>query len=771
MKKFLVLFILSAGFLLCGGEVTSGKFRMVMRKNGTAPQEIWYGNDRLIRNMFYSWYVRGDWFSDRSKVTDVKVVSQSENQLKMEYSCIDFRVRSSYTFLTDPDALKVEFYLQSFRDVRLGGIDPPGGFYLPLISREKRFSHFYQVGKDLSLKLMSRNDFPRLLEGFALDNCVMAVTDSEGKDGYFTLIDRRFYDYGKEPTIGPGGLCYAKEVCRVIKKDEVIKGEFYIVPFKGNAAEVVKKAVAKFCDPDPEKRWDLLATYRDRIKKPLSTFAVVAENDNFTAAAGGTELVFPESPLPEKKASLIELESAKNQPVFSQIILKSKKDLKDLNFEISLPGIKDAVINRIGYAPSDYPGTAFATAGMYPDILQNAGIGELKADSGNAALLLTLMVPENIAAGTYPGTVRIFSGKEQIGILNLSLKIHGFSLPKRSNFRSAFLAWTSAGYQNQFSAYKHIIDQRKLRITTPVEITAPADKAGNLLNPERFRNDLKAVLAAGDTCFRIADAFLWRRMPIKDKVSKEAEAYIKNYTSQIYAIMKETGALPYVWFLMADETHRPDLNKKHIQWCKWVKEVAPELRIFSTQNHPEFEIAEYADILCGPLSSIRKLQAKYGDSKEYWLYENGFPFTLGQSEIIPRSMPLRGKQAKLAGYHQWSSCFWGTEKKSGKFRPGYFHGTAAVYYPPEYGKKGVPVRSLRLINCTQGIIDFDCVAMLEKLIAAAPESAESKEAAAYLEQGMKKLYPDVYTVSGMSSDWDAFRRGLFERIEKLMKQK
>ena len=81
------------------------------------------------------------------------------------------------------------------------------------------------------------------------------------------------------------------------------------------------------------------------------------------------------------------------------------------------------------------------------------------------------------------------------------------------------------------------------------------------------------------------------------------------------------------------------------------------------------------------------------------------------------------------------------------------------------------MRSLRLINCAQGIIDFDSVAMLEKLIAAAPESADSKEAAEYLKQKMEKLYPDVYTVSGTSSDWDSFRKGIFMRISKLSKQK
>ena len=113
MKKFLTLFILAVSFLLCGEELISGKFRMVLRKNGTAPQEILYDNTQLIRSLFYSWYVRGNWFSDRSKVTDIKVISQSKNQLKVEYSCIDFKIQSEYTFLTNPDALKVEFYFQS----------------------------------------------------------------------------------------------------------------------------------------------------------------------------------------------------------------------------------------------------------------------------------------------------------------------------------------------------------------------------------------------------------------------------------------------------------------------------------------------------------------------------------------------------------------------------------------------------------------------------------------------------------------------------------
>ena len=119
MRKFLFLLVTVGSFMLCGGELTSGKFRLVIRENGTAPREIYYDGSRLIRSFFYSWYVRGDWFSDRSKVQNVEVISQSENQLKIEYSCMDFLVQAEYTVLSDPDALKVEFYLKSFRLMRL----------------------------------------------------------------------------------------------------------------------------------------------------------------------------------------------------------------------------------------------------------------------------------------------------------------------------------------------------------------------------------------------------------------------------------------------------------------------------------------------------------------------------------------------------------------------------------------------------------------------------------------------------------------------------
>ncbi|MBE6392108.1 MAG: DUF4091 domain-containing protein [Lentisphaerae bacterium] len=767
------------GILLSGAELRSGGLKIELRKNLTAPQKISYEKIELIQNFFYSWYARGSWYSDRSGVKtqfdksgvgDIRIRKQNASTLEVDYECTDFKITSGYYLLTAPDALKIEFYLTARNDIYLGGIDPPGGTSLPLMRKNRALSHFYEVSPDLSLTLKSKGDYPGKLAGVVRNNCTGGFTDAKGENGYFILLDRRFYGSQRNtPVITGGGVCFSKEVCRLIRKGEVIKGQFYLVPFAKNASSVIKAAVEKFCDPVPERRWDFYEPYREISRKALKGFSIVADNEYFTAACGTTDNVLPQAPLPQTTVPEIKVAGAKNQNIFTQIVLKAKKDLKDLKFSIDLPGIKELRIERITPAPSDYPGTAFAAAGDFPDILQKSDTPELTPAEGNASYLLTITIPENASSGEKNGEIKIFSGKKLLAALDIKVTVHDFSLPKRSSFRSAFLAWTSKDYRKGFNADHILKDQRKLRITTPMEIYTPCDSKGNLRNPEVFRRTVRNALAAGDTGFRMSSVYMWRNMPHKNKTGKEAELYIKNFTRQVYAILKELNAVQDVWFLMCDETHKPENNLKHIKWCQWVKEAAPDLPIFSTQNHPEYSIAKQADILCGPLSSVDVLRDRFKETKEYWIYENGFPFTLGQPATVARTMPLRSMRHNVKGYHQWSSCHWPAEK-NGKFRPGHFHGTASLYYPPEFGyRKNQPVRSMRLINCAQGIIDHDHITLLQQLIARNPGKPEAVESQKFLDTHFKALIPDVYTFNGSSADYDAFRAGIADRISKLSK--
>ena len=772
MKKIMtILLAVYSGIFLFGAELNSGALRVELRKDSSAPQKISYKGIEVVQNFFYSWYARGNWYNDRSGIGNIKVNKLSGNLLKVSNDCTDFNVAATYELLKDPEAVKVEFYLTARNDIYLGGIDPPGGCSLPLIRKNKMFTHFYEVAPDLSLKLKSSADYPARLAGMVRNNCGGGYTDAKGEKGFFILLDRRFYGRQQDtPIISGGGLCFSKEVCKLTRKGEVIKGQFYLIPFDGDAEKTVRAAVRSFCDPDPVKRWDLYAPYRELSQKKAVGFQIAADNEFLTAAAGSTENILPSTPFPKNVVPVIKVSGAKNQHIFSQIVLNAKQDLHDLRFTLDFPGFSECRIEKITPAPSDYQATAFAAAGDFPDILQKADTPELKKSSGNIPYLLTLHVDENAKAGIHRGMINIVSGKKTLAALNVEVEVFDFVLPKMSSFRSAFLGWTSKSYQKVFKAGDIVRDQRKLRITTPLEIITSCDKNGNLRNPEALRQTVKNVLAAGDTCFRLSSVYMWRGMPIKDKTGKEAELFIKNFTRQTYAILKELNAVKYAWFLMCDETHKPENNKKHALWCKWVKEIAPDLPIFSTQNHPEYSIADQADILCGPLSSVEVLRKRYGNKKEYWIYENGFPFSLGQPAAVARTMPLRSMKNNVKGYHQWSSCHWPAEQ-DGKFRPGHFHGTASLYYPPEYGyRKNQPVRSMRLINCAQGIIDHDHISLLEKLIAANPALPEAQEAAKYLKREFDRLVPDAYTFNGSSADFDAFRTEIALRIVKISKK-
>ncbi|MBR4664719.1 MAG: hypothetical protein IKO93_12670, partial [Lentisphaeria bacterium] len=88
---------------LNGGELTAGKLKLVLRKNNTAPASIVYdGGQPLFTNFFYSWYGRGQWYSDRSAVKNIRFLIKNSDHLKVQYDCADFNVSAEYSLLADP---------------------------------------------------------------------------------------------------------------------------------------------------------------------------------------------------------------------------------------------------------------------------------------------------------------------------------------------------------------------------------------------------------------------------------------------------------------------------------------------------------------------------------------------------------------------------------------------------------------------------------------------------------------------------------------------
>lgn len=749
----------------------SGKLTVELDKKTSNIAAIRLGeSDNLIRSFGFSWYAKGLWRNEEIEPDPVVVEQKTDSMLKMKGGCRDFSVEKTFTLLSSPEAVRIDFKLTAKEDFIIGGGDPPGGIELPRIVRIPRLTHYLKVNGDGSTKVLGNKDFKQYETGFFPEDYIAGVCSPDGREGYFYLIDSRFYaNCDQAPFILGTGLCYSRDAFRFLKKGDAITGQLYLIPFSGNPEKIAGEAVKAYCSANPAERAVNNERYANYLKQAPSTFRKFVGTSHFDLYGGGSELVLPQQKLPAEKGNVLKFSAARNENGYTQIVIRPKNGLNSVEVAADAPEGTALEVNYLESAPSRYAATALGIRGEIPDILAPAKQRTLSANR-NHSYLLTFSVGKDAKPGIRKGTIRIKEAGTLAASIPYELEIHDFALPVTPFYRTAFLVWTTRAYAKNFNKQSYLKDHRKLRITAPVEIVTPCDGKGNISagDLKGIQRQVKAALDAGDTCYRFPATFDWRGMPLKDKTSPEAEAYIKNYIRQIAGSMREIGALKQAWILMMDETHWGDAaNNRHIQWCKWVKEAAPDLPLFSTQNHPLIPLAGAVDIACGSNSSMKVLRDRFGDQKEYWLYENGFYFALGQSGLVPRSLPWRSHAGKFAGYHQWSSTFWNKG-----FEPGTFHGTGAFYYPPEFGD-GKPVRSFRLVNFSQGVGDYDYIRLLEKEIERCRNSSdgnavkEAGKAAGALSGLLKEIVPDQYTFNADTAKIQDARRVMAHWIVKL----
>ena len=774
MQNIAIYHKVGTDHLLKSGDL---QLELNSKRSGIAALQFGKTNSaaELMHGLNFSWYSRGIWRSPGHKPDPVNVIRKTETVLQVKDGCEDFHFEKTFTLLPEPEALKVDFKMTAKYDFFIGGGDPPGGINLPIVLTSPKLTHYLQVMSDGTLKIRNRNSFRVHETGFFPEDYISGRCTPDGKNGFFFLLDNRFYrNSDQSPFIAGNALCYSRDAFRFLKKGDVITGQFYLIPFSGNAEAVAAAAVKAYCSTNPAERAmrnDRYASYR---KAPPATFRLLRKTPYTTVCGGDSEIVLPQQRLPEGKESPLTLSAARNENGFAQIVIRPDKEtLHALEISADTPEGCTLEINALKSVPSRYAATVSGMRGMVPDILAPLRQQDL-APGINHACLLTFGVGKNAEPGIRKGVIRLKSSGKLVTELPYELEIYNFELPRTPFYRTAFLAWTGRERSKNFHAQDYLLDQRKLRITGPVEIGTPCDAKGNLTAQQLagIRKMVKDALDAGDTAYRFSGVFDWRCLPIREKTSAAAETAIKNYIRQIAGILREINAQSKAWMLFWDETHwSEEINNRHILWCKWVKEAAPDLPIFSTQNHPLIPLAEYADILCGSNSSTDVLKKQFGSTKEYWLYENGFYFAQGQSSLLPRGIPWRSIPGKFAGYHQWSSTHWAKD-----FTPGDFHGTGALYYPPEYGD-GKPVRSLRLVNFSQGVCDYDYIRLLELEIARCSKSAfpdvrtAAKDADGFLRSLLADIVPDQYHFQADSLKIRNARRAIADRILQLKQYK
>ncbi len=519
-----------------------------------------------------------------------------------------------------------------------------------------------------------------------------------------------------------------------------------MIPFSGNPDEAAAAAIKAYCSPNPAERAVVSKRYKKYEEQAPSSYLNLADNSDLVVCGGGSEFVLPHQKLPQKTEKALKLSAARNENTFAGIVIQPKKNLDMVNVTVSAPqGIK-VTVSKIEMEESIYAPHHFGLKGAIPDKLVPADARKLTAGL-NYQYLLSFKNKKGIEPGVYKGTVNVTAGKQILATVPYELTVRSFALPVTPAYKTAFLVWASKARRSNFNSALYYADQRELRITAPVELYAKPDETGKI--PEAklklLQRRVKKALAAGDTCYRLTGFFEWRDMPMKDKNSPEAKKWALNYTRQVAQALREINALDRAFVLIRDETHHGDKkNQEHIQWVKWIKEAAPDMPVFTTMNHPVMPLAEVADRVCGSLTSSAVVRDKFGEKKEYWLYENGLAFTVGSPGIIPRSLPWLSMSAKLVGYHQWNTTSWKNDNIGRSL-----HGTGALYYPTQ-NANARPIRSLRLVNFAQGVSDYDYMQLLKQEIANAQKSADpskvkqAQQAQKALDNMMQELMPNKY---------------------------
>lgn len=756
--------IMTAGSMTVELSPKKDSITAIRLKNGT----------NAIDSMGFSWYAKGVWRNQTIKPDPTVIDSQTPTAFSHTTGCEDFIIKQRWTLHNTPEAVRLDLTMIPKEDFIIGGGDPPGGINFPVISPNPNYTHWLKVNRNGSTTILTKQDFPAYEEGLMPGEFIAGRCTPDGQQGYFLLLDNRFYqDADLPPFLTGNGVSQARLAFRHLKKGEAIKTQVYIIPFDGNPEAVAAQAIRAFCSSNPQERLLCDRRYQAYESTPPTTFYQLQQNHRFDLFGGNEELVLPRQVMPTRKGKTINMMAAQRENAYAQLVIRPKTDLRDVSFSVQPLKNITVKINYLEDAPSRFATTTYGMRGSIPDILAPMRTRTL-TPGRNHSYLLTFAVSDKTTPGVHKGVISMKTDDMEPLDIPFELTVHDFALPVMPAYRSCFLLWTSSAYASVYDTNLYRKDHRELRITAPCEINVACDENGMISDQElkRVKAQVLNALAAGDTCYRFSGAFMWRCMNLKDKTSPQAERFIKNFFSRLAQAMREINAINYAWILMVDETHWGDpLNSNHRLWCQWAKEAAPDLPLFSTQNHPLMPVAKLVDILCGSNSSMEAIRKQLGDTKEYWLYENGFYFALGQSGLVPRSITWRSIPGKYSGYHQWCSTFWGKG-----FKAGDFHGTGAFYYPPEFGD-GKPVRSFRIIHFSQGVADFDYIRLLQQEIKASMTSTQqtsrqlATQAQAQLNKLISTMVPDQYNFIATTEEVLQARKRMAHWILTLKKQR
>ena len=451
----------------------------------------------------------------------------------------------------------------------------------------------------------------------------------------------------------------------------------------------------------------------------------------------------------------VELAAAANETEPFQLVVSAKKTLSGVTLAFSpLKGkggmipAKAITFRRVGFINIKNPNNP-ALKGLNADPIFPETVAA--ADPAlNLPFYVTVAVPPKTPAGIYEGSFRVLSGKRELGVFSLKLRVFDFELPEIPNLKTFFYTMPFPNY-NEF-------DKRSY-----------GDKV------ENFHRLLKAHRITGNQALvppppriEIKDGRLtvtdWSRFDAD--VSRRSKVYGQRHFCIPYLGMRGDNA---GWFLpggrRGDKPGRSAFGNFNLispeglkyagqfaaAFSRHVEEKFPELAFYAyTYDEPpakvQADLSKLNNAIHAAAPRLRILVPKKVTDKIGYVHTFAVPF--GPGYFDPELEAAHMKKGGDIWYYNWSvrlsshdyidnriyawkiytargngGLLWNTIWTRKGINPwtdlektfNSFCGCATIFYPPRKEEEGnIPSQRAALIR--EGIDDFDYLRILEQLI-------------------------------------------------------
>ena len=330
--------------------------------------------------------------------------------------------------------------------------------------------------------------------------------------------------------------------------------------------------------------------------------------------------------------------------------------------------------------------------------------------------------------GLYAGEIVVAEEGHAAMTIPVTVNVRNFTLPRRQSFRTAFNLWERELYRIGFEGKKRkpeefvrLVDDY-LALLVDHRLAPLINRNLNLL-PEDFARAMEAhYLDAMKTCVARGSSGFCIGPEVKhEDYAKVEEKPWKELWRKLVRKYRDAGLIDFCYAYPVDEPGNS--NRLYVnRITKWMKEVAPELRICvpgATAKMPAASF-DHIDMWC-PAShwvNWRNKEIAQKEGKQVWWYPCSgpwYPYPNYHLDIEPGAWRIQTWMSwkwKFDGILYWAAAFWNPAdlRRNNSYS---VNGDGVLVYPLDVSCSPVP--SVRLKVICDSMEDYEYFVQLDRL--------------------------------------------------------